>query len=168
MIDLALSSDFKVIFRQPIANELDEDVIEMMKHPRSVVTFSDSGAHVSQIMDSSLQTHIFSHWVREKQALTLEEAVRMVTLEPALQWGFHDRGLLRVGAAADIVVFDPNTIAANMPEVVHDLPSGSKRLKQTARGIKNTIVNGEIFLENNEPTESRSGQLLRGPLGRGR
>ena len=55
-----------------------------------------------------------------------------------------------------------------MPEVVHDLPSGSKRLKQTARGIKNTIVNGEIFLENNEPTESRSGQLLRGPLGRGR
>ncbi len=168
MIDLALSSDFKVIFRQPIANELDEDVIEMMKHPRSVVTFSDSGAHVSQIMDSSLQTHIFSHWVREKQALTLEEAVRMVTLEPALQWGFHDRGLLRVGAAADIVVFDPNTIAANMPEVVHDLPSGSKRLKQTARGIKNTIVNGAIFLENNEPTESRSGQLLRGPLGRGR
>ena len=92
----------------------------------------------------------------------------MVTLEPALQWGFHDRGLLRVGAAADIVVFDPNTIAANMPEVVHDLPSGSKRLKQTARGIKNTIVNGAIFLENNEPTESRSGQLLRGPLGRGR
>ena len=168
MIDLALSSDFKAIFRQPIANETDDDVIEMMKHPRSVVTFSDSGAHVSQIMDSSLQTHIFSHWVREKQALTIEEAVRMVTLEPALQWGFHDRGLLRVGAAADIAVFDPETIGANMPEVVHDLPSGAKRLKQTAHGIKNTIVNGEIFLENNEPTGSRSGQLLRGPLARRR
>ena len=166
MIDLAVESDFKILFRQPIANEIDEHVLEMMKHPRSVVTFSDSGAHVSQIMDSSLQTHVFSHWVRQEQALTLEEAVRMVTLEPALQWGLHDRGLLRMGAAADLAIFDPDTIGANLPEVVHDLPSGAKRLKQTAHGIKATVVNGETFLENNEPTGTHAGQLLRGPLAR--
>ena len=107
MIDMAVESDFKCMFRHPIANETDDDIIEMMRHPRSVVTFSDSGAHVSQIMDSSLQTHIFSHWVREKQALTVEEAVAMVTSETAQRWGLLDRGLLRPGYAADIAVFDP-------------------------------------------------------------
>lgn len=164
MIDMALESDFKCLFRHPIANEIEEDIIEMMRHPRSVVTFSDSGAHVSQIMDSSLQTHIFSHWVRAKQALTLEEAVAMVTSETARRWGLHDRGLLKPGNAADIAIFDPETIGPDMPSVVHDLPSGAKRLKQTAHGIKATIVNGEVFLEENEHTGAQAGQLLRGPL----
>ena len=106
-----------------------------MKHPRSVVTFSDSGAHVSQIMDSSLQTHLLSHWVREKQAFTLEEAVKMITCDTATQFGFHDRGLLREGMAADIVVFDPTRSAPRMPEVVTDLPAGAKRLKQKCDGM---------------------------------
>src|SRR5216683_723468 len=76
-------------------NEDQAEALELMKHPRSVVTFSDSGAHVSQIMDSSLQTHLLSHWVRDKQAFTLEEAVKMITCDSATQFGFHDRGLLR-------------------------------------------------------------------------
>ena len=164
MIDLALESDFECLFRQPIANEVDEDTIEMIKHPRSVCTFSDSGAHVSQIMDSSLQTHLFAHWVREKEALTVEEAVHQVTQEPARRWGFNDRGVIKEGNAADLTIFDPATIGPNMPEVVNDLPSGAKRLKQTAHGIMCTVVNGEKFLENNEHTGSASGQLLRGPL----
>ena len=164
MIDLALESDFECLFRQPIANEVDEDTIEMIKHPRSVCTFSDSGAHVSQIMDSSLQTHLFAHWVREKEALTVEEAVHQVTQEPARRWGFTDRGVIKEGNAADLTIFDPATIGPNMPEVVNDLPSGAKRLKQTAHGIMCTVVNGEKFLENNEHTGSTSGQLLRGPL----
>lgn len=166
MIDIALERNFDVFFRMPIANELDDHVIEMMRHPRSVVTFSDSGAHVSQIMDSSLQTHLFSHWVREREALTLEQAVRMVTFETSSQWGLHDRGLLRVGMAADVTVFDPNTIGARMPEVVHDLPAGAQRLKQTADGIRATVVNGQIMLRDNEPTGATPGQLLRGPLAR--
>ena len=166
MIDLALAKDLKLFLRQPIANEDQEQALEMMKHPRSVVTFSDSGAHVSQIMDSSLQTHIFSHWVREKEAFTLEEAVRLVTYDTATQFGFHDRGLLREGMAADIVLFDPSTIGARMPEVVTDLPAGAKRLKQTANGIMATIVNGQVLLRNNEPTGATPGQLLRGPLAR--
>ena len=165
-LDIALEGDLKVLFRHPINNEVDADVLAMMKHPRSVVTFSDSGAHVSQIMDSSLQTHIFSHWVREKQALTLEEAVRMVTFEPATHWGLHDRGLLRVGFAGDVTVFDPERIGPRMPEVVHDLPGGAKRFKQTADGIAATVVNGEVLLRDNEHTGARSGRLLRGPLAR--
>jgi len=148
-------------FRQPIANENQDHVLEMMKHPRSVVTFSDSGAHVSQIMDSSLQTHLLSYWVREKQALTLEEAIKQITYNTATMWGLHDRGLVREGMAADLVVFDPDTVGARMPEVVHDLPSGARRLKQTADGILHTVVNGEIMLTNNEHTGAVPGRLLR-------
>ncbi|MFT7654193.1 MAG: N-acyl-D-amino-acid deacylase [Limisphaerales bacterium] len=161
MIDMAVEKDMKMFFRTPIANENQDHVLEMMKHPRSVVTFSDSGAHVSQIMDSSLQTHLLSYWVREKEAMSLEEAVRQITYNTATMWGLHDRGLLREGMAADVVVFDPDTVGPRMPEVLNDLPAGAQRLKQTADGILNTVVNGEILLTNNEHTGSVPGRLLR-------
>ncbi len=161
MIDMALEKDLKMFFRTPIANENMDDVLEMMKHPRSVVTFSDSGAHVSQIMDSSLQTHLLSYWVREKEAFTLEQAIRQITYNTATVWGLHDRGLLRVGMAGDVVVFDADTVGPRMPEVVHDLPAGAQRLKQTADGIMHTIVNGQILLTNNEHTGAEPGRLLR-------
>ena len=161
MIDMALERDLKMFFRQPIANEDQSQVLDMMKHPRSVITFSDSGAHVSQIMDSSLQTHLLSYWVREKQAMTLAEAVKQITYNTATMWGLHDRGLVREGMAADLVVFDADTIGARMPDVVHDLPAGAKRLKQTADGILNTVVNGEILLTNNEHSGAVPGRLLR-------
>jgi N-acyl-D-amino-acid deacylase len=164
MIDLGLESNFDQFFAQPIANEDDDAVLEMMRHPRSAVTFSDSGAHVSQIMDSSLQTHVFSHWVRDQAALTLEEAVRMVTFEPASNWGIRNRGLLREGWAADLCIFDPDKIAPLMPEVATDLPAEAKRLTQKADGILATVVNGEVLLRNGDHTGALPGQLLRGPL----
>ena len=164
MIDMALEHDLKLFFRQPIANENMDDALDLMKHPHSCVTFSDSGAHVSQIMDSSLQTHLLSHWVRDKQAFTLEEAVRLVTYDTATQWGFHDRGLIREGMTADMVVFNPDTIGPRMPEVVSDLPAGAKRLRQTAHGIANTIVGGQTVLRNGEHTGALPGKLLRGQL----
>jgi N-acyl-D-aspartate/D-glutamate deacylase len=164
VIDLALQKHMKQFFLQPLANENQEHVLEMMRHPRAVVTFSDSGAHVSQIMDSSLQTHLLSYWVREKQAVTLEDAVRMLSFVPASHWGMTGRGLLRQGYAADIVVFDPEQIGPQMPEVVYDLPAGARRLKQQATGIMATVVNGEVLLRHNEHTGALPGQLIRGPL----
>ncbi len=161
MIDMAIERDLKMFFRQPLANEDQAHVLEMIKHPRSLVTFSDSGAHVAQIMDSSLQTHLLSYWVRQQEALTLEQAVRAITYDIATVWGLHDRGLIRTGMAADLVIFDPATIGAEMPELVHDLPAGAKRLKQVATGISHTIVAGEVLLENNEHTGATPGQLLR-------
>jgi N-acyl-D-amino-acid deacylase len=166
MIDLALAKDLDLFFLQPIANEDQDYALELMRHPRAVVTFSDSGAHVSQLMDSSLQTHLLYHWVRRKQAFTLEEAVRMLTLVPATLWGFANRGLVREGMAADLVVFDPETIAAEMPEVVDDLPAGARRLVQRTRGIAATVVNGEVLLRDGKHTGALPGQLLRGPLAR--
>ncbi len=161
MIDIALERDFDVFFRQPLANENQDHVLEMMKHPRSVVTFSDSGAHVAQIMDSSLQTHLLSYWVREREAFTLEEAVRLITYDTASAWGFYDRGLVREGLNADLVIFDPESVHQNMPVLVNDLPAGAPRLKQTAQGIHSTIVNGEVLLQNNEHSGNLPGRLIR-------
>jgi N-acyl-D-amino-acid deacylase len=162
-IDLALSRGLKQFFLQPLANENQDHVLEMMRHPRSVVTFSDSGAHVSQIMDSSLQTHFLSHWVREKKAFSLENAIRMLTFVPASHWGLRDRGLIREGWAADLIVFDPEKISPMLPVLDHDLPAGARRLKQKATGFKTTIVNGQVLLKDNEHTGALPGQLLRGP-----
>ena len=166
MIDIALENDLQVFFRQPISNEDEDAALAVMKHPRSCVTFSDSGAHVSQIMDSSLQTHLLSYWVRERREFSLEQAVRMITYDTATNWGFHDRGLLREGMAADIVIFDPDTIGPCMPTVVYDLPAGAQRLKQMADGISATVINGQVVLRDNQHTGALPGQLLRGPLGR--
>jgi N-acyl-D-aspartate/D-glutamate deacylase len=164
IMDLAVERDMNVFFFHPIANEDQDVALELMRLPRAVVTFSDSGAHVSQLMDSSLQTHLLAYWVRERQAFTLEEAVRMLTLVPATLWGFHDRGLLRPGMAADLMVFDPDTIAAEMPEVVHDLPAGARRLVQRCRGVAATVVNGQVLLRDGRHTGALPGRLLRGPL----
>jgi len=166
MIDLGLETDMEVFFLQPIANENQDYALELIKNPRTVVTFSDSGAHVSQLMDASLQTHLLAYWVRTKQALTLEEAVRMLTFDTATMWGFSDRGLVREGMAADLVVFDPDTIAAEMPEVVNDLPAGARRLIQRCRGVAATVVNGEVLLRDGKHTGALPGKLLRGPLAR--
>ena len=166
MIDLALERDLDRFFLQPIANEDQEHALELIKHPRTAVTFSDSGAHVSQIMDASLQTHLLAHWVRQKQALTLEQAVRRLSFDNATHWGFADRGLIREGFAADLVVFDPDTVGPQMPEVMHDLPAGARRLVQRARGISATVVNGETVLRDGKHTGALPGKLLRGPLAR--
>ncbi len=164
MIEIALQNDMKVFFRQPLFNENQDHVLEMMRHPRSVVTFSDSGAHVSQIMDSSLQTHVLAHWVREENAFTLEEAIKMITHDTGSAWGFNDRGLIKEGMAADINIFDPETITPLMPEVKNDLPTGARRLVQKAKGISATIVNGVVLMRDGEHTGIYPGKLLRGPL----
>jgi N-acyl-D-aspartate/D-glutamate deacylase len=166
IIDLALAHHLKQFFLQTIANESQDEVLGMILHPHTVPTFSDSGAHVSQLMDASLQTHLLSYWVKEKQALTLEDAVRRLTSVPAGHWGLKGRGLLGEGYAADVIIFDPDTIGPQMPELVHDLPAGARRLKQKADGLLATIVNGQVLLRNNEHTGAEPGQLLRGPLAR--
>jgi len=164
IIDLALEKHLKQFFIQPIVNEDQDIVLAMMRHPRSVVTFSDSGAHVSQIMDSSIQTHLLGYWVRDRQALTLEQAVRKITFDLDSFWGLTGRGLLREGNHADVAIFDPNTVAPQMPTLEYDLPGGARRLKQKATGVLSTIVNGQVFLRNNEPTGALAGQLIRGSL----
>ena len=162
MIDLALANDDQV-FVQPLVNEHPDQVLGMLRHPRTLATFSDSGAHVCQEMGSSLQTHMLSYWVRAKQAFTLEEAVRKLSFDNASAWGLADRGLLREGYRADLVLFDAERVKPAMPTVETDLPGGARRLVQKAEGIAATIVNGEVTLDHGQPTGRLPGALLRGP-----
>jgi N-acyl-D-amino-acid deacylase len=163
VIDLMLENEDQM-FLQPLVNTEKDDVLGMLKHPRTLATFSDSGAHVCQEMGSSLQTHLLSYWVRDKQAFTLEEAIRMLTFDNASAWELPNRGLIRTGYAADLVVFDADTIKPQMPTVVQDLPGGAKRLVQKANGIAATVVNGKVAFKNGESTGDYAGQLLKGPL----
>jgi N-acyl-D-aspartate/D-glutamate deacylase len=161
MIDLVLENDNQV-FVQPLVNEQPDHVLGMLKHPRTLATFSDSGAHVCQEMGSSLQTHLLSYWVRAKQAFTLEEAVRKLTFDNASAWELNDRGLLRTGYKADLVLFDEVRVRPAMPSVETDLPGGARRLVQKAEGIAAVVVNGQVTLENGDATGRMPGALLRG------
>jgi len=164
VIDSALEVDLKRFFTKAMVNVDRGPVEEILRHPRSIMTFSDSGAHVSQIMDSSIQTHLLAEWVRERQAFTLEEAVNMMTLRPALAWGFRDRGCVREGMQADLNVLDPDTVQPELPRLVHDLPTGARRLVQKTAGLIWTIVGGEVLFESGEHSGALPGRLLRGPL----
>jgi N-acyl-D-aspartate/D-glutamate deacylase len=166
IIQLGVESDLDQFFVQTNAPFDHEAVKRVMKHPRTVMAFSDSGAHVSQMSDSSIQTHLLAHWVRDCQDFTLEEAVRMLTLAPARAWGFHDRGLVREGLVADLNVLDPRTVGPAMPTVVHDLPAGERRIKQTAVGFLATMVGGQVVHLRGEHTGALPGRLVRGRLAR--
>jgi N-acyl-D-amino-acid deacylase len=161
MIDAALESDFNIFFLQLLTPQIDDELPGLLLNPNTAMTFSDSGAHVSQVADASIQSHLLAYWVRERQAFTLEEAVRMITRQPAMIWRLHDRGILAPGYAADVTIFDPDTVAPLMPVVVNDLPGRSRRLIQKAQGYQATIVNGQVFMRDGEPTEARAGRLLR-------
>jgi N-acyl-D-aspartate/D-glutamate deacylase len=144
-----------------VGNDDEKQVLEILHHPRTVMTFSDSGAHVGYIMESSIQSYLLAYWVRQRQEFSLEDAVRMMTAVPATAWGFADRGMLREGMVADVNVFDPETVGPSPLEVDNDLPTGVSRLKQRAVGFRATIVGGEIVLRDGEHTEALPGRLLR-------
>jgi len=162
MIDLCVASTGNQLFIQPSLYPQDETVLlRALRHPRTVMTFSDSGAHLSQIADSSIHTHLLGYWVRDRGEFTLEEAVRMVTLAPALAWGLSTKGLLRPGMDADLNIFDPVTVAPAVPNLVDDLPAGGRRLEQRSVGFLGTVVAGQVTIERGELTGATPGRLLR-------
>jgi N-acyl-D-amino-acid deacylase len=163
MIDLAVESDCEQVFGRFTGWEYP-DLRTAMKHPHTVMTFSDSGAHISSILGASIQTRLLADWVRDRQEFTLEEAVRMLTLVPARQWGIPERGLVREGMIADLNVFDPATIAPAVPKVDLDLPAGAPRITQKATGILATVVAGTVTFHESEHTGALPGRLLRRSL----
>jgi len=164
MIDLSLANENQV-YVQPLVNETPDDVLGILKHDRTLATFSDSGAHVAQEMGSSLQTHLLSYWVRKRRAFTLEEAVKKITRDNAVAWDMTDRGLVREGFRADLNLFEEDRIRPSLPTVERDLPGGARRLVQKAEGIKATLVNGAVAFENGEATGAYAGTVLKGKAG---
>jgi N-acyl-D-aspartate/D-glutamate deacylase len=163
MIDLCLA-DENQIYVQPLVNESPQDVLGILKHERTLATFSDSGAHVCQEMGSSLQTHFLSYWVRKQGAFTLEQAIRKLTHDNARAWELPDRGLVKEGYRADLVLFEEDRIRPRLPTVETDLPGGARRLVQKAEGIRATVINGAMAFENGEATGAFAGEVLKGRL----
>lgn len=167
-LDLALEEDLDTAFEFNQVGGDDEAMAALLSHPDTVIGLSDGGAHVIFDAGYGYCTLVLGHWVREKKALSLEEAVRKLTSAQASLFGMEDRGLIQPGMAADIVVFDPDTVAPKSPEMVRDLPGGGERLSQYAKGIECTVVNGQLLIEGGEHTGAYPGRLLRNSAYKGR
>jgi N-acyl-D-aspartate/D-glutamate deacylase len=155
--DLALDDDLKTKFTVATVNTDAAAVAEIFTHPQVLLGLSDAGAHLTLFCEAGQTSRLLGHWVRERQALSLEEAVRRITSMPADLFGLADRGRLAPGLAADLVVFDPATIAAHAPELVSDLPDGSPRLVQRATGIAWSFVNGRAVVSEGRVPASPDG-----------
>jgi N-acyl-D-aspartate/D-glutamate deacylase len=160
-LDLALEENLETEFERREVNSDEAAMTALLTSPYTVIGQSDGGAHVVFRTDYSYSTYLLSHWVREKEIMSLEDAIRKLTFVPASLFGFSDRGLVRSGMAADLMVFDPATISPLEPGEAHDLPGGAKRRKQLARGIEWTVVNGQVLMEKGEHTGVYPGRVAR-------
>jgi N-acyl-D-aspartate/D-glutamate deacylase len=149
------------LFNYPFLNQRMDAVAEMLDHPSVAIGLGDSGAHVGLIMDASLPTWFLLHWVRDLRKYPIEDAIRRLTSDNAALFGITDRGLIRPGAFADVNLIDLDGLALDVPELVHDFPTGAPRYVQRSHGYPATIVNGEVFVENGFPTGARVGHTLR-------
>jgi N-acyl-D-aspartate/D-glutamate deacylase len=161
ILDLMLAHDLENFFILPLFN-VDLDVAaSMLEHPRSTIGLGDAGAHTTQTCDVGFPTFMLAYWVRERQRFSLEQAVRMLTLDVADVWGLPGRGVIRQGACADLNVIDLDRLDLEFPEVHHDLPTGAPNLWQGAKGYVSTIVNGTIVMEGGTHTGALPGTVLR-------
>ena len=142
MLDLALAEDLGTTFTAQLLNSDEEAVATMLNHPHSIVSLSDAGAHLTFFNDAGFGLHLLGHWVRERRAMSLPEAVRRLTSQSALLFGMPGRGLLRQGHAADLLLFDPATVGRGPKRRVFDLPGGAPRLTTDAVGVHGVWVNG--------------------------
>ncbi|HEX7784610.1 MAG TPA: amidohydrolase family protein [Methylomirabilota bacterium] len=159
--DLALDDDLQTQFTVATMNTDAASVAEIFTHERALIGLSDAGAHLTLFCEAGQTSRLLGRWVRERGAISLEEAVRRITSMPADLFGLADRGRLTVGLAADVTVFDPRTIADDPPELLHDLPGGGPRLVQRARGVEWSFVNGRPVIESGRMPEIAAGG--RGP-----
>jgi N-acyl-D-aspartate/D-glutamate deacylase len=143
MCELALAEDLKTRFRAYIANDDVDAVAHLLTHEQVALGLSDAGAHIAQLCDAPLYTDLLATWVRERELMPLEKAVRKMTGEPADLFGFVRRGYLREGYWADVCVFDPQTVSPGRTQRVRDFPAGAERLTaEEPTGVRHVLVNG--------------------------
>ncbi|MFO0758772.1 MAG: amidohydrolase family protein [Byssovorax sp.] len=164
--DALLENDGHELLYFPIYNYMGmnlDAVGEMLHHPLAIPALGDGGAHVGTICDASMPTYFLLHWARDRKEgrFSIEQAVRMLSHEPASFLRLHDRGTLAVGKKADVNVVDLPALRLYRPRLVADLPAGGRRLLQDARGYRATLVSGTVVSEGDKLTGQRPGRLVR-------
>jgi len=158
--ELALEDDLNIQYTMQQYHE--EGIRRLITDPRTMIGLSDGGAHVNMLCDAGYCTYLLGTWVRERQAMPLEQAVKRITSEPADLFGIKDRGRLQVGRPADVTIFDEQTVgSAKRARMQEDLPGGGRRLVMPAEGIEYTVVNGEVLYEHGKHSGAVPGQVLR-------
>jgi N-acyl-D-amino-acid deacylase len=161
-LDLTLADDLELEFTMTSFNTRIDRMAELLNNPAILIGLGDGGAHVDMLCDSGYPTYLLGTWVRERAVLSLPEAVRRLTSDPADLFGIRDRGRLRPGLAADIAIFDPKTVgSSNRGERRYDLPGGGKRMVMPSRGVRHTIVNGVTTYADGELVGASAGKVLR-------
>jgi N-acyl-D-aspartate/D-glutamate deacylase len=163
-LDLALADDLQARFRMAVMNFDETEVAELITDPHTIIALSDAGAHASPLCDACYSTYLLGHWVRDRKTFTLEQAVHQLTQRPAEMFGITDRGVLAEGRPADVVVFDPATVAPGPLRRVHDLPAGADRIVADAIGVDAVVVNGTLIRRDGKDvvdTGRLPGRLLR-------
>jgi len=160
-LDLVVEEKLETRFLQAENNVDDEALTKILTHPHAVIGLGDGGAHVQFHGGYGYITKLLGEWVREKQVMSLEQAVRRLTFDSASTFGIYDRGLLRPGMAADVVIFDPATVKCGHELVVRDFPAGGWRIREPAEGIHATIVNGQVLYDEGKHTGALPGRVLR-------
>ena len=161
-LDLTLEDDLDIEFVLAQFNANIKRVEENLIDPRVLIALGDAGAHVDMLCDAGYPTYLLGTWVRERQIMTLEQAIARLTSQPADLFGIKGRGRLAQGYAADIAIFDPAAIgSASRGERRFDLPGGAKRMVMPARGVSHTIVNGMVAYADGQVTGAASGVVMR-------
>ena len=163
MLDLALAEDLGTEFSALLLNSDERAVGEMLRHPHSLVSLSDAGAHLTLFNDAGFGLHLLGRWVRELGVLSLESAVKKLTGDPAAVFGIQGRGALKPGHAADLMLFDPETVNRGPKIRVKDLPGGGTRLITPAVGVHGVWINGARVADEKglRQLEKLSGRVLR-------
>ena len=163
MLDLALAEDLDTEFSALLLNSDEKAVGEMLRHPHSLISLSDAGAHLTLFNDAGFGLHLLGHWVRELHLMSLEEAVRRLTSHPGQLFGISERGALKPGYHADLLLFDPGTVNRGPKKRVQDLPAGGARLVTPAVGVHGVWVNGVRIADENGIRDIgvRPGRVLR-------
>jgi N-acyl-D-aspartate/D-glutamate deacylase len=163
MLDLALEERLETEFQlQTRPPEADVALAEFVRTGLALPSQSDAGAHLNtNYCTAGESSYVLGQWVRERGLLGLEDAVRRYTFQPARLMGLRDRGLVREGLAADLMVFDLARIGVKEDEVSRDGPGGTPRRVQGAEGIHHVIVNGQVVLDHGRHTGVLPGRVLR-------
>ena len=163
MIDLSIEEDLQAHFLASNMGHTDNDVIGgLLANPRVHLGASDGGAHILSFSTYGDTGYLFSQFVRQCKALSIEEAVKKITLDTATIWGMNNRGLLHEGYAADITIFDAEQIDRGEEYYVQDVPGDGSRYVRDSKGIDTVIIGGEIAYRGGEYTESAIGSIIPG------